>query len=67
MIKNNLKFGHRHVSNISCQIVEQTLIGFRVIETTAKQGKNIVKEKVFNNMDFDPEFGCWIPIKVENK
>lgn len=66
MIKNNLKFVHRHVTNISCQIVEQTLTGFRVIETTAKRGRKIVKEKVFNNMDFDPEFGCWLPVSSNN-
>lgn len=58
-----LKFVHRYAKGISCQIIEQTLIGFRVLETSIRKGKKIASEKVFGNMDFDPEVGCWIAVK----
>lgn len=59
------QFVHRYVKGISCQIIEETRIGFRVVETTLSKGRKIVKEKVFGNMDFDPEFGCWVAAKID--
>ena len=60
--KEQLKFVHRYVKGITCQVIEQTRTGFRVVETTLVHGRRIIKEKVFDNMDFDPEFGCWVKV-----
>ena len=61
--KEQLKFVHRYVKGITCQVIEQTRTGFRVVETTLVHGRRIIKEKVFDNMYFDPEFGCWVKVE----
>lgn len=65
MNNKELKYVHRYVKGLSCQIIERTMIGFRVLETYMQKGKTIASEKVFGNMDFDPEVGCWIAMKAK--
>lgn len=45
--KEQLKFVHRYVKGITCRVIEQTMTGFRVVETTLVHGRRIIKEKVF--------------------
>lgn len=61
--KEQLKFVHRYVKGITCQVIEQTRTGFRVVETTFGSRTENNQRKVFDNMDFDPEFGCWVKVE----
>ena len=60
----NQHYFHRYNKNISCVLLEIVEIGCWVLETSFVHGRKLVRRKFFNNMDFDPQVGCWIPDTV---
>lgn len=54
-------FKHKHLSYLTCVIVEETRKGYKVLETQVFNGRKKPRTKTayYYNIDFDKERGLW--------
>ena len=55
------KFKHKYLSYLTCEIVERTRKGYKVLETQTFSGRKKPKTKTayYFNVDFDKQRGVW--------
>lgn len=57
-IQEGAQFQHKHLKNLTCEIISTTSKGYKVIQREGKKQK----QASYYSIDFDMEKGFWLPI-----